>query len=378
MSKHHRDRSWAPAPEPLPEDARTIDNHTHVASVVPFSRAMSHEAEAKGQPPVPVYSVDELLDQAAAVGIEGVIDSGCELPDLMTAVQMALDHPGVVHAALAIHPNESVLHGHRGVPGPDGLELKYKPHHDVPFEQALAEVHRLAVAYPEQVVAIGETGMDFFRTGGAARDLQRQAFRDHIALAKELGLPMQIHDRDAHREVIETLLADGAPEFTVFHSYSGDAARARLVPEHVRHGELQGQRRHPRVGAHCGPRPCDGGDGRAVPGTDAVPRPDERPVHDPLHAGRVGGRVRPAGGRGRTRHTPRDPHRVRGVSGYRNALRSISNGILAGCCGGLMNIVMYNGRYVTLPSWLRLPLHSTSARSRFHSCTAMTLSSAVC
>ncbi len=102
MSKHHRDRSWAPAPEPLPEDARTIDNHTHVASVVPFSRAMSHEAEAKGQPPVPVYSVDELLDQAAAVGIEGVIDSGCELPDLMTAVQMALDHPGVVHAALAI------------------------------------------------------------------------------------------------------------------------------------------------------------------------------------------------------------------------------------------------------------------------------------
>ena len=232
MSKHHRDRSWAPAPEPLPEDARTIDNHTHVASVVPFSRAMSHEAEVKGQPPVPVYSVSELLDQAAAVGIEGVIDSGCELPDLMTAVQMALDHPGVVHAALAIHPNESVLHGHRGVPGPDGLELKYKPHHDVPFDQALAEVHRLAVAYPEQVVAIGETGMDFFRTGGSARELQRQAFRDHIALAKELGLPMQIHDRDAHREVIETLLADGAPEFTVFHSYSGDAGMAEVAREH--------------------------------------------------------------------------------------------------------------------------------------------------
>ena len=232
MSKHHRDRSWAPAPEPLPEDARTIDNHTHVASVVPFSKAMSHEAEMKGQPAVPVYSVSELLDQAAAVGIEGVIDSGCELPDLMAAVQMALDHPGVVHAALAIHPNESVLHGHRGVPGPDGLELKYKPHHDVPFDQALAEVHRLAVAYPEQVVAIGETGMDFFRTGGSARELQRQAFRDHIALAKELNLPIQIHDRDAHREVIETLLADGAPEFTVFHSYSGDAEMAKVVREH--------------------------------------------------------------------------------------------------------------------------------------------------
>ena len=59
MSKHHRDRSWAPAPQPLPENAHVIDNHTHVASVVPFSRAMSHEAQEKGQPEVPVYSVDD-------------------------------------------------------------------------------------------------------------------------------------------------------------------------------------------------------------------------------------------------------------------------------------------------------------------------------
>ena len=59
--KKHRDRSWAPAPEPLPANAQVIDNHTHVASVVPFSRAMSHEAVEKGQPEVPVYSVDELL-----------------------------------------------------------------------------------------------------------------------------------------------------------------------------------------------------------------------------------------------------------------------------------------------------------------------------
>lgn len=142
MSKHHhRDRSWAPAPEPLPEDAHTIDNHTHVASVIPFARAMSHEAQEKGQPEVPVYDVDQLLAQAQSVGIGGIIDCGCELPHLMTAVQMALDHPGNVHAALAIHPNESVLHGHRGVPGPDGLPLKYKPYHDTSFEDALAEVH---------------------------------------------------------------------------------------------------------------------------------------------------------------------------------------------------------------------------------------------
>ncbi len=329
MSKNHRDRNWAPVPQalpadahvvdnhthvasvvpfsramsheaqakgqpevpvysvdellhPLPADAHVVDNHTHVASVVPFSRAMSHEAQAKGQPEVPVYSVDELLHQAQEVGVEGVIDCGCELPNLMTAVDMAREHPGVqpevpvysvdellhqaqevgvegvidcgcelpnlmtavdmarehpgvvhaaiaihpnesvlhgqevgvegvidcgcelpnlmtavdmarehpgvVHAAIAIHPNESVLHGHRGVPGPDGLPLRYKPWHEVSFDDAIAEVDRIARAYPRQVVAIGETGMDLFRTGEGAKELQREAFRAHIAIAKELDL----------------------------------------------------------------------------------------------------------------------------------------------------------------------------------------------
>lgn len=232
MSKHHRDRSWPPAPEPLPADAQVIDNHTHVASVVPFSRAMSHEAAIKGQPDVPVYSVDELLAQAAAVGVSGIIDSGCELPHLMTAIDMAREHPGQVHAAIAIHPNEAVRHGHRAVPGPDGLPVRYQPYHDTSFDDAMAEVARLARRYPKQVVAIGETGMDLFRTGDAAKGIQREAFREHIALAKELNLPMQIHDRDAHAEVIDTLLADGSPERTVFHSYSGDAAMAEVAREH--------------------------------------------------------------------------------------------------------------------------------------------------
>lgn len=231
MSKKHRDRSWPPAPAALPADCHVVDNHTHVASVVPFAAAMNHEAQERGQDPVPVYSVNELLAQAQSVGVEGVIDCGCELPNLMTAIDMAREHPGVVHAAIAIHPNESVLHGHRGVPGPDGLPVRYKPWHDTSFDDALAEVHRLATAYPKQVVAIGETGMDLFRTGEGAKELQRQAFREHIALAKELDLPLQIHDRDAHREVIETLLADGAPRRTVFHSYSGDAEMAQIAKE---------------------------------------------------------------------------------------------------------------------------------------------------
>ena len=194
----------------------------------------------KGQGEVPVYSVDELLKQAQDVGVEGVIDCGCELPNLMTAIDMAREHPGTVHAAIAIHPNEAVLHGHRGAPGPDGLPIKYKPWHDIPFDEAMAEVHRLATTYPNQVVAIGETGMDLFRTGEGAKELQREAFRAHVALAKELNLPMQIHDRDSHKEVIETLLADGAPERTVFHSYSGDAEMGEIARENGWYLSLSG------------------------------------------------------------------------------------------------------------------------------------------
>ena len=232
MSKHHRDRSWAPDPEPLPAGTGVIDDHTHMASVVPFAQEMDRQARERGQDPVPVRTVDQQLERARAVGVVGAVDVGCELPHLQTAVDLALAHPGVVHAALAIHPNEAVLHGHRGVPGPDGLPLKYQPWHEVTFAQALEEVARLARAYPDQVVAIGETGMDLFRTGQGAEEIQRQAFRDHIALAKELDLPMQIHDRDAHRQVIETLLEDGAPERTIFHSYSGDAQMAQVAAEH--------------------------------------------------------------------------------------------------------------------------------------------------
>lgn len=73
--------------------------------------------------------------------------------------------------------------------------------------------------------------MDYFRSGPHGIATQRQAFRDHIAIAKELNLALQIHDRDAHEDVIEILLADGAPQRTVFHCYSGDAAMAQVAAE---------------------------------------------------------------------------------------------------------------------------------------------------
>ncbi|WP_418969380.1 TatD family hydrolase [Alloscardovia omnicolens] len=230
MAKKHRKRSWPSAPEPL--SAPIIDNHTHIASVVNFAIEMSKQAAERGMESVPVFSVEELIRKAQAAGVQHLIDVGCELPNLNRAVNIAKQYPQSVKAAIAIHPNEAVLHGHRGEVGPDGLEISYKPWHEVNFDDALHAVYELARQHPDDVVAIGETGLDYFRTGEGARAAQIQAFRDHIAVAKELGLPMQIHDRDAHSDVIDILLSDGAPEGTIFHSFSADADVARLANEH--------------------------------------------------------------------------------------------------------------------------------------------------
>lgn len=231
MTRHrHRDRSWPPVPLPL--DAPAVDDHTHVASVVSFSRAMARQAVERNMPAVPVYDIDHLLAMAASVGVTQIIDVGCEYPNLSVALEMAKAHPGQVHAALAIHPNEAVLHGHHGVPGPDGLPVHYEPWHDVSYRDAFDEMAQMVAGNPGAVVAVGETGLDLFRTGEAGLELQLRAFRDHIALAKETGLPMQIHDRDAHRQVVETLLEDGAPEGTVFHSFAAGPDIARLANEH--------------------------------------------------------------------------------------------------------------------------------------------------
>ncbi|MBQ5557186.1 MAG: TatD family hydrolase [Aeriscardovia sp.] len=227
---HHRDRSWPPVPLPLGTPA--IDDHTHLASVVPFSREMARQATERNMPAVPVYDVDHLLAIAASVGVTQIIDVGCEYPNLSVALEMAKTHPRQVYTALAIHPNEAVLHGHHGVPGPDGLPVHYEWWHDVSYRDAFDKMAQLVVDNPGVVVAVGETGLDLFRTGGAGLGLQLCAFRDHIALAKEIGLPMQIHDRDAHRQVVETLLEDGAPEGTVFHSFSAGPDLARLANKH--------------------------------------------------------------------------------------------------------------------------------------------------
>jgi TatD DNase family protein len=231
-----RERGWPPDPEPLP--VPVVDNHTHLDSI---AHVLSDD--------VPVPSVADHLARAAAVGVDRVVQVGCDLPAARWTDALLRGEPGAwagqesegggergagdvgrLLGAVAIHPNEAVLHGGVREVGPDGLEPDPHEHHAVGLDDAIAEIAAIARAN-DRVRAIGETGMDLFRTGPQGEAVQRASFRAHVALAKELGLALQIHDRDAHAEVLDVLARDGAPERTVFHCYSGDAEMARFCAE---------------------------------------------------------------------------------------------------------------------------------------------------
>jgi TatD DNase family protein len=161
-------------------------------------------------------TVAERLADAAAVGVDRVVPIGCVVASARWTALAVVQYPALV-GGVAIHPNEAPLHE----AGTHESGLGY--------DEAFAIIVDLARGPRMRV--IGETGLDFYRTGPEGRDAQVSAFRDHIALAKELGLVLQIHDRDAHADVVEVLDRDGAPERTVMHCFSGDAGFAKLCVE---------------------------------------------------------------------------------------------------------------------------------------------------
>lgn len=217
MSRRHRDTSWPPDPEPL--GAEAIDNHTHLESIRDVLSADQ-----------PVPTAAEHIARARAAGVTRMVQIGCDLDAAAETVNLVSAHPELL-GGVALHPNEAPLHAGVREVAPDGLEPDPQPRHDVGLEDAIARIAELA--QHERIRTIGETGLDFFRGGERAREVQRESFRAHIALAKEMGLPLQIHDREAHGEILQILRADGAPERTVFHCFSGDAQMAR---ECVREG----------------------------------------------------------------------------------------------------------------------------------------------
>ncbi|HWH28171.1 MAG TPA: TatD family hydrolase, partial [Mycobacteriales bacterium] len=148
--------------------------------------------------------VQQALAQARAVGVETVVQVGVDLESSRWSAQVADEHRDV-WAAVALHPNEAGA--------------------GAATDEALREIEQLA-ALP-QVRAVGETGLDHYRTGPEGHRAQEESFRAHIAIAKAAKAALVIHDRDAHDDVLRVLHEEGAPEHVVFHCFSGDAAMAR-------------------------------------------------------------------------------------------------------------------------------------------------------
>ncbi|MDO4888695.1 MAG: TatD family hydrolase [Actinomycetaceae bacterium] len=171
-------------------------------------------------------SIEWHIARMGAAGVRHAITCGCEVPTLAPTVALAEAYPEL-SAAIAIHPNEAPLHCGITEVGPDGLAHGLDPWHSGhSLADAVALVGELARS--GAVVAIGETGLDYFRTADAGKAAQAESFRMHIALAKELDLPLQIHDRQAHADCIAILKECGAPERTVFHCFSGDREMAEV------------------------------------------------------------------------------------------------------------------------------------------------------
>ena len=189
--RHNRDidRPRAPLPEPLP--VPTVDAHAHM-EIITDTAFDSQE-------------VADVIAEAKSVNVDRIVQVGYSAEQSIWSVKCAEAFVGRVLAAVALHPNEA--------PVVDDLEKDLKV------------IEELA-SHP-RVRAIGETGLDFFRTAQELQEKQKYSFRRHIKIAKDHKKALVIHDRDAHRAVLDLLVEEGAPENTIFHCYSGDADMAK-------------------------------------------------------------------------------------------------------------------------------------------------------
>ncbi|OQO93180.1 DNAase [Saccharomonospora piscinae] len=178
-------RSSQPPPVPAPLPVPTVDSHTHLDAC----GATTPE------------TVRAALDRAESAGVGAVVTVADDLASARWVVEAAT-WDARLHAAVALHPTRTKGFG----------------------EDQRSELERLASDHG--VVAVGETGLDYYWDYSPPA-AQREAFRWHIDLAKRLGKPLMIHDREAHDDVLAILESEGAPDTVVFHCFSGDAEVAR-------------------------------------------------------------------------------------------------------------------------------------------------------
>jgi TatD DNase family protein len=179
-------REYPPLPEKL--TTTTVDAHCHL------------DIEDEDI----FMSVEDSLAKAKAVGIAGIVQVGVDVPSSKWAIKTAQEF-SQIHATVALHPNEApVIALEKG---------------ESALDEAIAEIAELA---KEDVVkAIGETGVDFYRTSEEGREFQEKSFRAHIQIANKLNKPVMVHDRDAHLDALR-ILDDEKAQQVIFHCYSGD------------------------------------------------------------------------------------------------------------------------------------------------------------
>lgn len=190
MSRRNRDLSPPPLPEPLPSQA--FDAHCHLD-------AMAHRLGRASD----ADFIAEAMAAARSVGVTRVITVGDSVAASRWCVEAASSHPDV-YAAVAVHPTEV-----------NDLD-----------DAGYAELAGLAT--DPRVVAIGETGLDYY-WDTVEPAVQQEHFRRHIALAHAANKPLMIHDREAHDDVLQIVAEQGAPSAgVIFHAFSGDAAMAAV------------------------------------------------------------------------------------------------------------------------------------------------------
>ena len=183
-----RDLTRPPLPEPLPVDV--VDSHCHL--------------DIADGPAGSSLAVGEALAMAALVGVPRVVCISYDLPSSRWVASTTRTYDGLI-GGVGIHPNEAPARAAAG-------EL----------DAALAEVDHLA-ASTDRVRAVGETGLDYFRTGVDGRPAQHESFRAQIAIARRHDKTLVVHDRDAHADVLRVLDDEGIPDRVVMHCFSGDA-----------------------------------------------------------------------------------------------------------------------------------------------------------
>ncbi len=187
------DRPRAPLPEALP--VPTVDSHAHIEIIT----HTEHDAP----------EVLQILEEAKSVNVDRIVQVGYSAKQSQWCVNAAEKWDDTILAAVALHPNEAPI-----------VE-------DIESDWAIIE----ALAQHPRVRAIGETGLDYFRTPPELRSRQQESFKWHIELAKRSKKALVIHNRDSHDDVLSVLLEVGAPEKVIFHCFSGDVAMAKVCIE---------------------------------------------------------------------------------------------------------------------------------------------------